>query len=153
MADNDLNLLKENWRAVEEDPEALSRRLYDRLFELDPSTEELFPDDMAPQRDKFIVALRMVITSLERGDDLQPVLVGMGKRHADYDVYKDDFDTVGQALLDALEGQLGSRFTSFHKEAWARAYEQIAGPMIDQVPARPKPGFFAKLFRSEDRAR
>lgn len=146
MNQHDIELVRDNWAIIENDPQTIARRFYQRLFELDRSAADLFPDDMEDQRNKFVTALRLAVQNLDRPDELRPIIVGMGERHANYGVHKEQFDTVGQALLDALDDCLGDHFTHLHRGAWARAYGFLAEPMKDQVPAQPRRGLLARLF-------
>ncbi len=146
MNQHDIELVRENWAIIENDPQMMASRFYERLFELDRSAADLFPDDMEDQRNKFVTALRLAVQSLDRPEELRPIIVGMGQRHANYGVNKEQFDTVGQALLDALDDCLGEDFTALHHGAWARAYGFLAEPMKEQVPAQRRRGFLARLL-------
>jgi nitric oxide dioxygenase len=113
---------------------------YTRLFELDPHLRRLFRGDMAAQGRALMVTLRVVVNSLDRLDELVPAVRDLGRRHAGYGVRAADYDTVGQALLDALERGLGPAFTDEVRDAWAAAYTLLARVMQDAAPATRSEG-------------
>ncbi|HIP79289.1 MAG TPA: hemin receptor, partial [Kiloniellaceae bacterium] len=113
---------------------------YNRLFEIDPAAEQLFAGtDMALQRQKLLQTLNAAIGGLDNLEGLAPVLQDLGRRHADYGVSDSHYDSVGAALLWALEQGLGDDWTPEAKEAWTTAYGLIAETMraaADQQAAR-----------------
>ena len=58
-----------------------------------------------------------------------PVLKELGRRHLNYGVQNEHYDTVGAALLWTLEQGLGDAFTGEVKEAWTAAYALMSGVM------------------------
>jgi len=91
---------------------------YRRLFEIDPKLQQTFSGDMAAQRRKLMQMLTAAVKGLPRLDRLVPVLEDLGRRHADYGVRDEHYETVGAALLWTLEKGLGSAFTPAAKGAW-----------------------------------
>jgi hemoglobin-like flavoprotein len=104
---------------------------YQRLFELDPSLRQMFPEDMTGQRKKLMQMLTAAVKGLDRIDQLVPVLQDLGRRHVAYGVTDAHYDTVGAALLWTLEMGLGKGFTRETKEAWATVYGLLATTMRD----------------------
>lgn len=108
------------------DADLLVARFYDRLFETDPSTKPLFKGDMAEQRKKLIQTLAVVVNGLDTLDSLVPAIQNLGKRHTQYGVTPAHWDSVGAALLWALEDAFGAAFTAEVHDAWVTAYGVIA---------------------------
>lgn len=113
------------------DADQLAARFYDRLFEIDLTTRPLFRGDMAIQRTKLMQTLSVVVRSLDNLDGLVPVIENLGKRHTIYGVTIAHWDSVGAALLWALEDAFGAAFTPEVKDAWASAYKLIADVAIE----------------------
>jgi hemoglobin-like flavoprotein len=112
----------------------LASRFYERLFEIDPSTQPLFKHDMAEQRQKLIQILAIVVNSLDDLSPIIPAIQNLGKRHVTYGVTVEHWNSVGSALLWALEDALGEAFTNEVREAWGMAYRIIAQTAIDAAP-------------------
>ena len=102
---------------------------YARLFELDPNLRPLFKTDMEAQRRALMSMLGAATSGLDHLEKLVPVVENLGRRHVGYGVQDRDYDTVGQALLDALQQGLGDGFTPEIRSAWAEAYGLLAGVM------------------------
>jgi hemoglobin-like flavoprotein len=47
------------------------------------------------------------------------------------------YDAIAEALVAALAGGLGSRFTPAHREAWAVAYDAVARIMTAALEDEP----------------
>jgi hemoglobin-like flavoprotein len=104
---------------------------YGRLFELDPSLEPLFKTDMALQGVKFMEKLAIAVKGLDDLDSIAPFVRELGRRHVAYGVKSLDYNKVEDALLWALESELGPAFGRDVKAAWSAAYWAISTMMIE----------------------
>ncbi|MEM7115134.1 MAG: globin family protein [Chloroflexota bacterium] len=102
---------------------------YGRLFELDPALRALFNGDMDQQGLKLTTTLQIALSSLDDFDKIVPALQKMGRSHAEYGVQAAHYDTVGSALLWALEQALGEAFTAETEQAWISVYSLLADTM------------------------
>ena len=64
-------------------------------------------------------------------DKLKPTFRELGRRHVTYGVEPEHFQIFGDALVWALEKRLGNDFTPSIKQAWSKAYAEVANAMID----------------------
>lgn len=113
------------------DADKLASRFYDRLFEIDPTTQPLFTHDMAEQRKKLMQTIAVVVNGLDDLSPLIPAIQNLARRHVTYSVTQEHWLSVGSALLWALEDAFGAAFTNEVREAWAAAYSLIADVAID----------------------
>lgn len=113
------------------DADKLVSRFYDRLFEIDPTTQPLFTHDMAEQRKKLMQTIAVVVNGLDDLSPLIPAIQNLARRHVTYSVTQEHWLSVGSALLWALEDAFGAAFTNEVREAWAAAYSLIADVAID----------------------
>jgi hemoglobin-like flavoprotein len=124
--------------------DTVAARFYQRLFALDPSVRPLFPDDLTAQGRKLMDMLGLVVGGLPRLDTIRPAVQALGQRHVPYGVQPEHYNTVGAALLWALEQECGAAFTPEVREAWAAAYTVLAEIMTTAAgepprPAQPRP--------------
>jgi len=125
-----IRLVQDSFRTqVQPIADAAASLFYQRLFELDPSLRSLFKTDLAAQRRALMSMLAVAIQGLDHLDTLVPAVENLGRRHVGYGVKDRDYDTVGQALLEALQQGLGDAFTPELRDAWAEAYTLLAGVM------------------------
>jgi len=110
--------------------ESVAATFYRRLFELDPTLRPLFQHDIELQGRKFMTMLAVVGRGLDTLDRLLRDIENLGRRHATYGVADAHYDTVGAALLWAIQSCLGAQWTPAIGEAWAAAYHLIADTML-----------------------
>lgn len=129
MTPEQVRLVKNSWAMVTPMSQQAGELFYGKLFELDPSLEPMFKTERSEQVRKLMASLNMVVMSLDRLESILPNVQELGRRHVDYGVKDEHYDTVGAALLWTLEQGLGDAFTPEVKEAWATAYVSLAGVM------------------------
>ena len=122
-------LVKQSWAKVMPIADKAAELFYGKLFETDPELKPLFRGDMKEQGAKLMKMINTAVNSLDRLEDIVPSVQNLGRRHVDYGVKDEDYDTVGTALLWTLEQGLGDAFTPDVKEAWATVYGVLAGTM------------------------
>jgi nitric oxide dioxygenase len=124
-----IRLVRTTWAQIQPIADVAVTLFYDRLFTVDPALRNMFKADLAPQKRALIGTLTMAIDSLDRLDDLLPVVQQLGVRHAGYGVQPEHYATVGSAFLWTLEQGLGPSFTPAVKAAWTSVYEVLATTM------------------------
>src|SRR5690606_5879240 len=134
MEQKTVYLVQESFKKVLPIADTAVEIFYDKLFIIDPSLKQLFPKNeqlMHAQRNKLRDMLASAVNGLSNLDALVPILQGLGRRHIDYKVEKAHYDSVGLALLQALETGLGDEFTPEIKDAWAEVYGVMASVMAE----------------------
>jgi hemoglobin-like flavoprotein len=109
---------------------------FDRLFELDPTLEDLFSENVEVQRQRFTVA---VGTAVDAADDIRvslPVLQELGRRQGAQGFRPGTYVTMGKALLWTFEQTLAEDFTPPVKDAWAALYGYVSGAMLQGAEPR-----------------
>jgi len=130
MTRDQILLVRASWPAIAQHADELTTHFYSHLFEIDDSAARLFSGvDMAGQKKKLAQALAVVVHALDDIDSLLPAVAALGKRHTQYGVQERHFDSVGDALLWALDDVLGDAFTSDARDAWAQAYTIVSSVM------------------------
>src|SRR5262249_61519552 len=113
-------LVRETWKQVMPIADTVADLFYRRLFQIDPATRELFgATDMFAQRKKLLQTLGFAVSSLDNLDVLMSMLQDLGRRHVGYGVTAKQYESVGVALLWALERTLGPAWTPAAAAAWA----------------------------------
>src|ERR1044071_2199656 len=129
MTNEQIKLVQDSFRQVAPIAETAAQLFYARLFELDPDLELLFKGNLSEQGRKLMQMLGLAVNSLDRMEQLLPVVRSLGTRHAGYGVRDKDYDTVGQALLWTLQKGLGESFTPDVEAAWSEVYATLASAM------------------------
>ena len=129
MTNEQIKLVQDSFRQVAPIAETAAQLFYARLFELDPDLEALFKGNLSEQGRKLMQMLALAVSSLDRMEQLLPVVRSLGTRHVGYGVRDKDYDTVGQALLWTLRKGLGDAFTPDVEAAWGNVYATLASAM------------------------
>lgn len=129
MTPEDIKLIQESWAKVLPISETAAELFYGKLFELDPEVKSMFKGDMKEQGRKLMAILNTAVNSLTNLEAIVPALQDMGKRHVDYGVKDEDYDTVGEALIWTLGAGLKDDFTEETKAAWIAVYTLVADTM------------------------
>jgi len=100
---------------------------YHRLWEIAPETRPMFGStDMTAQGTKLMQTLGVSVRALHDPDGIRPFLLELGQRHIGYGVSKEQYASVGLALLWMIERSLGDDFTPELHDAWTAAYDLIS---------------------------
>jgi hemoglobin-like flavoprotein len=127
LSDAEKLLVTESFAKVAPISEKAAELFYNRLWEIDPSTKDLFKKtNMREQGRKLMQTLATAVGALHNLEAIIPVVEQLGRRHIAYGVKKEQYDTVGQALIWTLEQGLGADFTPEVKEAWTKVYTLLA---------------------------
>ena len=97
MNPEQIELVQSSFEKVKPIASVAAELFYNRLFELDPTTKQLFKGDMKEQQRKLMDTLEIMAKGLSVQEVIVPALRSLGARHAGYGVKVEDYDTVGAA--------------------------------------------------------
>jgi hemoglobin-like flavoprotein len=138
MTPEQVQLVQQSFAKVAPISEAAAVMFYDRLFEIAPSVQPLFPSDMTEQRRKLMATLVVVVNGLGNIETVLPAASALATRHVGYGAKAEHYPVVGAALLWTLEKGLGDGWTPEIAEAWTAAYKTLSDFMIYQAYGRPQ---------------
>jgi hemoglobin-like flavoprotein len=124
-------LVQTSWDKVVPMAPHVAELFYDRLFELDPLLEDLFPANLSEQGTELMAAIGLAVARLEQPSSIAPGLEELSRRHVGYGLRTGHYVTIGDALIWTLEQSLAEDFTPRVKEAWAAAYQLFSALMIE----------------------
>ncbi|GAB3645981.1 globin domain-containing protein [Glycomyces tarimensis] len=127
----DAERLKKNWSLVAAHGDQVPLYFYSTLFLSHPEVRDMFPMNMANQRDKLVTALGTVVSNVDTIDQVVPALQQLGRDHRKFGALRDHYPAVGEALLATLEHFSGPHWTPAIASDWAAAYELVAATMAD----------------------
>lgn len=129
LSDAQITLVQKTFAMVEPIADVAAQLFYGRLFDIDSSLREMFPEDMTEQRKKLMKTLKISVAGLRATDKILPALQSLGRRHIGYEVEDVHYEIVGQALIWTLEQGLDEAFTDEVREAWVATYTLLATVM------------------------
>src|SRR3569833_1189058 len=102
MTPRQIELVKTSFNKIAPLKDQAAELFYCRLFELDPSLRLMFKSDMSEQKEKLMVMMALVVTNLDKFENLIPSARELGKRHKSYGVRPRHYDVFGDAMLWTL---------------------------------------------------
>ena len=136
MTPEQVKLVQQSFAQVAPIADTAATLFYQRLFETAPAVKPLFRGDMAEQRRKLMATLAVVVGGLGNIETVLPAASALAKRHVDWGVKREHYDSVGAALLWTLERGLGERWSSELAAAWSAAYGTLSQYMIGEAYGR-----------------
>jgi hemoglobin-like flavoprotein len=136
MTEEQIALVKNSWKMFRKiDPGLIGDVFYSKLFFENPKLRQMFPSSMEHQYKKLIEMLSVIISKLDRLDDITDDIKAMALRHEGYGVKPQHYGLLGNALLWTMERGLGNDWNDKVNEAWFACYTKIAETMIAAVRA------------------
>jgi hemoglobin-like flavoprotein len=129
MTLNEKNLVRKTFAQVAPIADVVAELFYGRLLELDPTLKPMFRIDMKQQGRKLMQIFAIAVNGLDRLEELLPALRDLGRKHSEYGVTDEHYDTGAAALLWTLEKGLGDAFTPEVKAAWVSVYTALTDAM------------------------
>ncbi len=136
MTQAQINLVEDSWDFIILNTSEAGKIFYTKLFELDPSLQSLFKEDIESQSRKLVSMITFVVHKLNNLDAVINDVIALGKRHAGYKVKKEYYSTVAAALLWTLEQALKERWNEEMKGAWVAVYTILSETMIKAMQER-----------------
>jgi len=131
----DVARLKQSWQLVAAHGDQVPLYFYSSLFLSHPETRQMFPTDMAGQRDRLVTALGHVVSHVDQVDQLVGFLQSLGADHRKFAVRAEHYPAVGEALLATLRHFLADQWTDELAQDWAGAYGLVAQVMTEGATA------------------
>ncbi|WP_200214426.1 globin domain-containing protein [Micromonospora coerulea] len=147
--------LKQSWALVAANGDQVPLYFYSTLFLAYPETRQMFPTNMAGQRDRLVTALGHIVSHVDEVDQLVGFLQDLGADHRKFAVRAEHYPAVGEALLATLRHFLGEAWTDELAQDWAAAYGLVSQVMMDAAQAAEAvnpPWWVAEILAHERRA-
>src|SRR5690348_14796130 len=102
----DARLLRSSFDLIAPNKDQFAEAFYQRLFEKYPQTRPFFAHtDMSVQARSLAATLTVVVSGVEKGDNLVPTLQALGARHKTYGVRPEHYPIVGEVLIETFQSK------------------------------------------------
>lgn len=125
LTERQKELIRETYIPIARREYSTGEIFYANLFALDPTLRPLFRNDMREMRLKFVQMMGTVVSALELGSDITPIVQKLGQRHSGYGVEPGHYRLVKMAFLETLAQVLGEKFTPEVQDAWDALFNAI----------------------------
>ena len=130
ITERQIVLVKSTWNYVILRSQEAGETFYQRLFEIAPHLKPMFKGNTKEQARKLMSMVTLIVTKLEKLDDIMQEIKYLAIRHVKYQVEEKHYDLVGQSLLWTLENGLKDKWTNEVAEAWTKVYTILSNAMI-----------------------
>jgi hemoglobin-like flavoprotein len=131
MTTEEIKIIRRTWRSLQGvDATLLGDVFYSRLFLDEPSLVKMFKISKEQQAKKLVDMLDLIVSRLDRLNELSDEIKAMAERHVGYGVKPKHYDIVGKALLWTLEKGLGKDWKPPVEKAWIKCYSILSSAML-----------------------
>src|SRR5436190_9443157 len=99
MTDRQILLVKNTWSYVVVKSDEAGQLFYERLFEIAPEVKPMFKGDMKEQSRKLMNMITMIVSKLQKLDEIIHEVRSLAQRHNKYGVKPEYYIIVGSALV------------------------------------------------------
>ena len=131
LSEKQKHLIRATFVQIEPALDLVAALYFLKLFDLDPSLRGVFTGAAKDRTRKFTAAMKLVVISLDRQDELEPTLKLIGVQSRQYGVRDGQYATLAEAMIWTLDQSLEGAFTKEARGAWngllARITRILAG--------------------------
>ena len=108
-----------------------TEHFYNQLFKKNPELKPLFSHTtLEAQSKKLYAALVLLVENLRHPEELEKVLLPLGKRHKEYGVLPSHYPIIEAVLLDSVKHLLKEDGTPEVIEAWKKTVGDVSSVML-----------------------
>jgi hemoglobin-like flavoprotein len=137
MTERQILLIKNSWSFVIVRSEESGLMFYERLFDIAPELQALFKSHPKEQALKFVQMITLVVSRLQKLDEILDELKALALRHNRYGVKTAYYRIAGAAFIWMLQQLLEDKWTEELEEAWIEVYTLMSDTMIKQQESIP----------------
>ncbi|PWT74842.1 MAG: hemoglobin [Bacteroidetes bacterium] len=132
MTQAQIALVKNTWKLFRDvDPVVVGDVFYCKLFLDFPQTKQMFHTAPAVQSRKLIEMINIIISRLDRQDELTEDIKQLAIRHVGYGAKPSHYRFFGESLMWTLQQGLGKDWTDEVENAWRACYAMLSETMIE----------------------
>lgn len=125
LSEKQKHLIRATFVQIEPALDLVAALFFLKLFDLDPSFRKVFKGSAKDRTRKFTAAMKLVIISLDRQDELKPTLKLIGVQSRQYGVRDGQYATIAEAMIWTLEQSLEASFSKTARGAWTALLARI----------------------------
>ena len=127
---HEAELIQKSFHLVDTGSIALTERFYQILFNRKPELRSIFPNDLSRQKKKFLDTLNIIVNGCMVIHRLQHTIEDLGRVHKPFKATADDYEIVGDALIETLESYCAANWKDETAEAWRKVFNYMAKIMM-----------------------
>ncbi len=132
MTEQQIVLVKKSWKTFKAiNPVIVGDAFYGQLFMSLPNFRSMLKITKEKQAEKLVEILNVIIGRLDKIEEITAELHHLALTHIGYGLKPEHYQTIGNALIWALEDGLGKYWDKNIEEAWTDCYAFLLQKMIE----------------------
>ncbi|MCS6968223.1 MAG: globin domain-containing protein [Cytophagales bacterium] len=128
-----IQIVKDTWAELIGHGPEIGERFYNRLFQQYPAYKKLFKNNPHDQHRKLAFAITLVVTKLNKIDQIAEEVRSLAMRHVKYGVQPEYFKPFIKLLVETIAEVRGERWKPEHTQAWREVMEAIGNAIAANI--------------------
>lgn len=137
LSNKDKQYIKESWGYVVAHSNDLAKIFYPNLFQKYPNFKKLFSGDPVTQSRKLAYSITVIITKLDKLEQIKTEVSALAKRHLRYGVLPNNFQPFGEVFIQTLSEIMKEKWNEKLEQAWTKVYTIIGDAMSEVMQENP----------------
>jgi nitric oxide dioxygenase len=113
----------------------IAQQFYERLFQLHPEYRKLFKEDNKEQHRKLAFAITLVVTKLDKLDQIAEEVRSLSARHAKYGVKPEYFEPFIKLFVETIAKVRADRWKPEYSTAWYEVMKAVGDAIAGNMSA------------------
>ncbi len=132
MTQTQIDTIKSTWIRLIAFSENFGQVFYPKLFAYYPELETLFKERQETQGKKLFMLVALVVTKIDKLDQLKEEVFNLAKRHITYQVRPEYFAMFGRVFIEGIDEMLKKPKQEV-LDAWKLLYDTVSEAMIEDM--------------------
>ncbi len=133
-----IQIVKDTWADLIGHGPEIGERFYKQLFQLHPEYRNLFKDDNKDQHKKLAFAITLVVTKLNKLDQIGEEVRSLAARHVKYGVKPEYFQPFVKLLVETIASVRHEHWKPEYSAAWYEVMKVVGDAIADNISAQKK---------------
>ncbi|MCS7018038.1 MAG: globin domain-containing protein [Cytophagales bacterium] len=131
-----IQIVRDTWADLIGHGPEIGRQFYNRLFQKYPEYKKLFKGDEKEQHRKLAFAITLVITKLNKLDQITEEVRSLAARHVKYGVKPEYFEPFIKLLVETIASVRAERWKPEYTKAWHEVMKAVGDAIAKNIAAQ-----------------
>lgn len=133
-----IQIVKDTWADLIAHGPEIGQRFYERLFQLHPEYKKLFKGNDKDQHKKLAFAITLIITKLNKLDQISEEVRSLAARHVKYGVKPEYFAPFIKLFVETIASVRSERWKPEYSVAWYEVMKVVGDAIADNISTQKK---------------
>lgn len=128
-----IQIVKDTWADLIGHGPEIGEQFYTRLFQKYPEYKKLFKGDIKEQHRKLAFAITLVVTKLNKLDQITEEVRSLAARHVKYGVKPEYFEPFIKLLVETIANVRAERWKPEYSAAWYEVMKAVGDAIAKNI--------------------